>query len=162
MSSPMSQQLREDQVLARRLDSTWQQVVILERLARSGGAAKWFLARCRSEIEQLFDALRGGSCVTFYFANYLHVETDNAAARQRMFEEITSHGELILGYPITGSVEFTVEIISGPSELSEFLMLRPEGALAVWGSWPPRANDGQNGITANLVDADGILRPHPH
>jgi hypothetical protein len=79
-----------------------------------------------------------------------------------MFEEITSHGELILGYPITGSVEFDVEIISGPSELTEFLMLHPEGALAVWGNWPPRANDGQNGITANLVDADGILRHHPH
>jgi hypothetical protein len=136
--------------------------VVLERLARGGGATRWFFARSLAELEPVFEVLRGGSCVSFYFANQLHVETDTEAARQRMFKEITLEEELVLGYPSAVSVEVDMELISGPGELAEQLMHHPEGSLIVWGKWPARANDGSDGITVNLVDADGILRAHPH
>jgi winged helix DNA-binding protein len=42
------------------------------------------------------------------------------------------------------------------------LMLHPEGALVVWGQWPPRENDGETVISVDLTDPDGVLRPHPH
>jgi hypothetical protein len=162
MPSYMSQQLRSDLRLTRRLSSSWREVVIVERLARGGGATRWFFARSRAELDQVFDMLHGGSCVSFYFANQLHVETDNEAARQRMFEEITSEKDLVLGYPSAMGVAVDMELISGPGELAEQLMHHPEGSLAVWGKWPARANDGHDGITLNLVDADGTLRAHPH
>src|ERR1039457_6975821 len=114
----MSQQLRNDPVLTRRLGSSWREIVILELI---------------------FDVLRGGSCVSFYFANQLHVETDTEAAQQRMFDGITTDKELVLGYPSAGSIEVDMEIISGPGELTELLMHHPEGSLIVWGKWPARS-----------------------
>ena len=162
MSSQMSQQLRNDPALTQRLSSSWCEIIILERLARGGGATRWFFARSPAELELIFDALRGGSCVSFYFANQLHVETDTEAARQRMFDEITAEKELVLGYPSAGSIEVDMEIISGPGELAELLMHHPEGSLIVWGKWPARSDDGHDGITFNLVRRGGILRTHPH
>jgi hypothetical protein len=158
----MSQQLRDHEVLMGRLAAQWRQIVILERLARAGGAARWFFVTSQAKLERVFDLLRGGSNVSFYFSRYLRVEVDNESTRQEMFDEMTLHGELVLGYPPSDAPEFEVEIISGPSELTELLMLRPEGSLAVWGQWPPRDSDGENAITVDLVDADGVLRSHPH
>jgi hypothetical protein len=162
LPSLISQQLMNDPVLTGRLGSSWHGIVILERLARGGGAARWFFVQRSAELELVFDVLRGGSCVTFYFADQLHVETDTDDARQRLFDEITSEEELVLGYPSAGNIEVDMEIISGPGELAELLMHRSEGDLIVWGKWPARSNDGHDGITLNLVDADGILRTHPH
>jgi hypothetical protein len=160
--SSMSQQLRSDAVLDQRLASPWRKVVVLERLARGGGSANWYFARSPAELERIFDMLHGGSCVSFYFADQLHVEHDSDQTRQRMYAAITTDKELVLGYPPAAGVELEMDIISGPSELTEELMLHREGDLAVWGPWPGRVNDGQDAITVNLVDADGILRQHPH
>jgi len=162
MRSVMSQQLREHEALARRLAEEWQEIVILERWARAAGATRWFFVTGQAMLESVFDVLRGGSSVSFYFSKHLHVEVDNEAARQGMFDEITRYGELVLGYPQPGDAELEMVIASGPSELTECLMLHPEGALAVWGQWPPRENDGKTVISVDLVDADGILRSHPH
>jgi hypothetical protein len=158
----MSKQLREHEVLARRLAGDWRQVVILERLARAGGAARWFFGTSLATLDQVFDLLRGGSSVSFYFSRCLHVQTDHEQSRQDMFDEVTQYGEVVLGYPSRDNPEFDMAIISGPSELTEFLMHHPEGALAVWGQWPPRGNDGHDVITIDLVDADGVRRSHPH
>ena len=161
--SPMSQQLRDYRPLASRLAAEWRQVIVLERLARGAGAARWFFATNISALEHIFDLFRGGSSVSFYFSSrHLHVEADNEDSRQDMFDEVTKYGEVVLGYPSPDSPELEIAIISGPSELAEFLMLHPEGSLAVWGQWPPRENDGKDAITVDLVDADGILRAHPH
>jgi hypothetical protein len=73
-----------------------------------------------------------------------------------------THRWLVLGYPSPEDSAIEMAIISSPSELTETLMLQPEGSLAVWGNWPPRANDGDDAITLDLVDADGVLRRHPH
>jgi hypothetical protein len=160
--SPMSQQLRGYQPLTRRLAAEWRQVVVHERLARGAGAARWFFVTGMVTPERVFDLLRGGSSVSFYFSRHLHVAPDNENSRQEMFDEVTEYGEVVLGYPSPDAPELEMEVISGPSELTEFLMLHPEGSLAVWGQWPPRENDGKDAITVDLVDADGVLRTHPH
>lgn len=162
MRSAMSQQLREHGELARRLASEWREIVILERWARAAGATRWFFVTDQAMLERVFDLLHGGSSVSFYFAKHLHVEIDTETVRQEMFGEITAHGELVLGYPRPGDEELEMEIVTGPSELTECLMLHPEGALVVWGQWPPRENDGETGISVDLMDPDGVLRAHPH
>ena len=158
----MSRQLGHHEALTRRLAAEWREIVVLERLARGGGGARWFFVASRTMLGDVFDVLRGGSSVSFYFSSHLHVEVDNEAARQEMFGEITRLGELILGYPDPDNSQLEMVIISGPSELTEFLMLHPEGSLVVWGEWPARENDGESAITVDLVDADGVLRSHPH
>lgn len=160
--SPMSQQLRSYEPLSKRCAAGWQQIVVLERLARGAGAARWFFAANLAALERVFDLLRGGSNVSIYFSGQLHVEVDDETSRQHMFDEVTQHGEVVLGYPSSSDPDLEMTIISGPSELTEFLMLHPEGSLAVWGQWPSRANDGNDAITVDLVDADGALRSHPH
>lgn len=79
----------------RRLSSPWNEIVVLERLARGGGATQWFFVRAMDEFYQVSDLLRGGSCVSFYFANQLNVEADTESARQRMFDEVVKEGELV-------------------------------------------------------------------
>lgn len=162
MSAVVAGQLRRDQALSRRLGAPWREVVVLERLARGGGATRWFFARSPEMVERTLDRLSAGSCVSFYFANHLHVEPDTEAVRQRMFDVLGRTGEIVVGYPDETAAELEMEIISGPSELAGFLMQHPEGALAVWGPWPARGNDGQDAVTLDLVDADGVLRRHPH
>jgi hypothetical protein len=162
MSSQMSQQLRKDLTLTRRLGSSWREIVILERMARGGGATRWFFVQSLAELLLVFDTLRGGSSVSFFFAGHLHVEIDAEDARGRIFDEMALEKELVLGYPSTGSIEVAMELVSGPGELAEQLMHHPEGNLMIWGKWPARPDDGRDGITINLVDVDGILRSHPH
>jgi hypothetical protein len=160
--SPMSQQLRHHEGLARRLAAEWRNIVVLERLARGGGTARWFFVTSRTLLERVFDIFRGGSSVSFYFSEHLHVGVDNEASRQNMFDEMARLSELVLGYPSPDDAELEMVILNGPSELTECLMLHPEGSLVVWGEWPGRENDGESVITVNLVDADGVLRRHPH
>lgn len=161
--SSMSQQLRGYRPLTRRLAAEWRQIVVLERLARGAGATRWFFVTSMATLEHVFDLLRGGSSVSLYFSTrHLNVAPDNEDSRLEMFDEVTEYGELVLGYPSPDAPELEMEVISGPSELAEFLMLHPDGSLAVWGQWPPREDDGEDTITVDLVDADGVLRTHPH
>jgi hypothetical protein len=158
----MTRQLIADAGLSARISKPWRRVVVLERLARAGGAANWYLIRSKEDFDRVLQVLRGGSCVSFYFADQLHVETDTDSARQRMFDVVTSTGEVIVGYPAESVPELDMEIISGPGELGSYLMSHREGLLVIWGAWPERDNDGCNAITIDLVDEDGILRSHPH
>lgn len=158
----MTRQLMGHHALSSRLESGWDTVVVLERLARGGGGTRWYLIRSRRDAERVFEMFRGGSCVSFYFADQLHVEVDTESARQRMFDDLSAEGELVAGYPSASDPELDAEIISGPGELASYLISHPEGQLIVWGKWPDRDNDGRNAITLNLVDEDGISRAHPH
>jgi hypothetical protein len=158
----MAMQLIGDTVLSRRLRDPWDRVVVLERLARAGGAVKWYFIRSQEDFDRVLLMFRGGSCVSLYFADQLHVELDTDRVRQRMFDVVTSEGELVAGYPSGSDPEVDIEVISGPGELGSYLMSHPEGLLIVWGIWPARDNNGYDAITIDLVDQDGILRNHPH
>jgi hypothetical protein len=62
--SAMVQQLRAHEALTRRLVADWQQIGVLERMARGAGAARWFLVTSMATLERVFDLLRGGSSVS--------------------------------------------------------------------------------------------------
>jgi hypothetical protein len=79
-----------------------------------------------------------------------------------MFEEVTLAGEIVLGYPKEADIVVEMDIVSGPGELTEHLMHHSGGELVVWGVWPAPLNDGDNAVTVDLVDVDGVSRPHPH
>jgi hypothetical protein len=157
----VADQVKRDTALASRLRMPWQQIIVLERFARAAGAARWYFARSALEFDRVIEELRGGSCVSFYFDEQLRVDFDNEAARQAMFDEVSPAREILLGYPIEGQVHVQIELVTGPTELTEALMHRVEGGVVFWGPWPSREG-GPGTVTIDLVDEDGILRPHPH
>jgi hypothetical protein len=108
------------------------------------------------------DQLRPGSRVSFYFSGGPHAGRDDERIRQRMFEEITSTGEIVLGYLSASDIVVETDIISGPSELTEHLMHHPGGEQVIWGTWPAPMHDGHQAVTVDLVDVDGVMRSHPH
>ncbi|GAB2651888.1 hypothetical protein [Kribbella swartbergensis] len=162
MASAMSLQLGKHEVLARRWSEPWADVVVLERLARGGGGTRWFMVRSAEEVREVYDELRAGSRVSFYFDGGVHISQDDEGTRQQMFDEVTSTGEIILGYPNEADVVLNMDIISGPSELTEHLIHHTGGERIVWGTLPAPLNDGHKAVTVDLVDADGMLRTHPH
>ena len=76
-------------------------------------------------------------------------------------EFVGEGAEIVIGTP--GAVErliVDVELVSGPSELTEYLMQPDPQADVVWG--PFAAVEEPDSVTVVLVDADGIVSPHPH
>ncbi len=161
-ASAMTEQLLAHRRLSARLSEPWNRVVVLERLARSGGATNWYYAETAAPVREIFSALRGGSRVSFYFGAGMRVEPFTEDAVDRMFEVVSHSGEIVVGVPAAGRVDFAVELPTAPSELAEFLVHVPHGSLVVWGPWPDVADDGEDAVTVTLVDSDGVLRAHPH
>jgi hypothetical protein len=162
MTTPMSSQVLAERRLSERLQSPWENAVILERLARGGGAVRWYLATTPDDLGVVVERLRGGSCVSFYFDDQLQVERDIESVRQRMFDAVTAGREILLAYPEQQKVDLSVELATGSNELAELLVQRSEGSLVVWGPWPSRDGNPNGTITIDLVDEDGVLRNHPH
>lgn len=158
----MSLQVEQDARLSQRLSTSFDNVIVLERFARGGGGTRWFFARSRSELREVIERLRGGSCVSFYFGQQLNVEIDGEEVRQKMFDLTSPSREILVGYPASDETSFKVELVTGPSELGELLLGRREGTPVVWGTWPESAPDDGSTITIYLVDEDGVQRRHPY
>ena len=159
----MAEQLRAELRLVQRLARPWDRVVVLERLARGGGDHRWFYATKTDEIEAIFSTLRGGSWVSFYFGDDIAVESLTDDTIGRMFEVMEASGEIVLGTPIDGRVDFDDRgLPTGPSELTEALSFIAPGSLVIWGRFPAPGDDGESAVSIRLVDPDGVLRSHPH
>jgi hypothetical protein len=158
----MSCQVKDHEGLSRRLKLPWSRVVILERLARGGGASRWYYATSEEQFKNALSHLRGGSIVSLFFGDELNVDLDTDEARQRMFDQVSPSREIIIGYPEDNLSILRVDLVTGPSELSEVLIHHPEGETVVWGKWPSAKQDGHSVFTLRLVDEDGVLRSHPH
>lgn len=160
MSKIVSDQIRSNDAYVRQFQSSWRYAVVLERVAWGGGTTYWYIGRNREELSEIIDQLRGGSCVSFYFDEKMHVEVDSEEARRRMFDAVGMDREIVLGYP-ADRLAFSVELPTGSSELSEALLSHMPGEFVIWGAWPSR-DGGPGTLTLDLVDEDGILRQHPH
>jgi hypothetical protein len=133
VSTVVSDQVQRDPAYARQLQSSWRHVVVLERLARGGGAARWYFASDREHLAAILDQLQtsGGSCVSFYFDDQLLVEVDDENVRQRMFDAAAKDREIVIGYPAGSGLAISMELPTGTSELSEVLLRHPSGECVV-------------------------------
>ena len=139
-----------------------EEAVVLERLARGGGATNWYFCRnqsCLGDIERL---LSPGSVVSFYFDGRICRATSSTEIGKSIGRLLSSSGEVLAGTPETEGQRISMEIISGPVELEEFLSSLVEGALTFYGLFPARDDDGSGAVTATLPDNDGTVRAHPH
>lgn len=136
--------------------------VVLERIARGGGATNWFLLRTPNDLEALSNRLRPGSCVSFYFDDRFTLGAIDADARAVILDIATLDSSAVLGAVSDSTIEISVDFPSGKSELDAFLSDHEAAASFVYGRFPGRDDDGTRAVTVTLPDADGITRAHPH
>ena len=142
-------------------------MVVLERVARGAGATRWYFVTDADAMAVVAAMLGPGSRVTLYFQGHLRRDPTGEDVCGLMYEQMATHGELVLGYPSADAVEMRTDLVDGEAGLTEVILAegldRPDGRRSVvWGPWPAAADDGRHAVTVDLVDADGQLRAHPH
>jgi hypothetical protein len=99
-TTAMARQLEADPNLSARLDSPWDLAVVLERIARGGGATRWYLARTQEDSRRILRLLPSGSRVAFYFGAPLRVGQLSETVIGAMFEAVGEVSELVIGWPV--------------------------------------------------------------
>ncbi len=135
--------------------------IVLERIARGGGATGWYHCPDAAALEHVVARLSPGSVVSFYFNERIGMFRDAPALRERVAEVLARAGECVVAATTDERYVLAAEFACHVSELNEQLALHP---VPPWfaGPFPARDNDGADAITLTLPDADGVVRPHPH
>ncbi len=99
-------------------------VIILERVARGGGATRWFYCRSMAEVVALLPSFRPGSRVGFYFDDRIRREPFSDEVGEQINAIATATGEVFLGRDRLGEPELEMDVYS-PEELPERLAGQP-------------------------------------
>jgi hypothetical protein len=135
--------------------------IVLERLARGGGATNWYLLREPRDIDALAGRLKPGSCVSFYFDDRLTLGPLDDGARASVLAIAVRDGSAVIGATRSDEIEIEVDFPSNEGEVDQFVTDHPSSTL-MFGAFPDRDDDGELAVTLMLPDADGVVRPHPH
>lgn len=136
--------------------------VILERIARGGGATKWYYCVDRNHLQSVETQLSPGSAVSFYFDDRMRSDFYSTELKSRVETIIAETGEAVVGVLCEDGMHINVEIIAGLHELAEFVSTLGPTSRVFYGAFPARDNDGIRAVTVVLPDADGVVRAHPH
>jgi len=136
--------------------------VVLERLARGAGATRWFRVASARDLELVCDEFAPGSTVSFYFDDRVALFPYDDATVARILALIDAHGDAAVGVLDENQLEFSVELIAGVNELSEFAESLPAQLSVYVGAFPAADDDGHDAVTMSLPDRDGVTRRHPH
>lgn len=145
-----------------RLDTAQGGAVVLERIARGGGATRWFVCRDRGDLTAIAAVLSPGSVVSFYFDGRIAEHTFGPGLRHEVERIIGETGEAILSQLGPDALELEVEYVTALSEYDEYTETLGSHSTLFLGTFPARDNDGINAITVTLPDRDGVVRAHPH
>ena len=136
--------------------------IVLERIARGGGATRWYWLRSTDELGRLCRRLGPGSVVSFYFDRRIQRATLDDDVAGQILDLVAQHGDVVVGLMSEDDLEIVVDLVAGPNELSELGSKIRAGEPVFFGVFPARDNDGLGAVTLTLPDADGVVREHPH
>jgi hypothetical protein len=136
--------------------------MVLERIARGGGATRWYRLSTADDLARLCERLSPGSVVSFYFDERIEYLPLDDEATVRILEIASAEGSAVVGRLGPDSLEIIVDYVSGANELGEFVETVRHGEMVFVGAFPGRDDDGQNAVTFTLPDSDGVTRGHPH
>jgi hypothetical protein len=134
--------------------------VILERIARGGGATNWYYCRGCEQLETVEQELSPGSVVSFYFDGRLRKTLDLSEVGAAIEKILAVAIDAVVGTLHDDGVHIAATTIGSVEELAEFASERSKTLF--YGEFPARDNDGVQAVTVTLPDNDGIVRPHPH
>jgi hypothetical protein len=135
--------------------------VVLERIARGGGATRWYIVSGVEQLGRLTSELSPGSTISFYFDDRLATRSFDDETVDLILKIVYDHGEAVVGFLASDGLHVEAEFVCGLSDLTEFLGHRQPDRILV-GVFPDRDNDGVHAITIDLPDRDGVVRRHPH
>jgi hypothetical protein len=144
------------------------QAVVLERLARGGGATNWYHCPDHAHLDAITAELRPGSLVSFYFDDRITHCRYTAEVHRRVLQLIHSlrdagdSGEIVFGQLAVDGLHIQVDYPSGPEYLDEITQTLGSHSWIYYGPYPGRDNDGIHAVTLTLPDPDGITRAHPY
>jgi len=136
--------------------------VVLERIARGGGATNWYWVQSIDALDLLYGRLHPGSVVSFYFDDRIQHKIFDDGVVGAVLDLVVQHGDAVVGRPSDDGLGIAVDFVAGPTELSEFSATVPAGEQVFFGAFPGRDNDGVDAFTVTLPDADGVVREQPH
>lgn len=136
--------------------------VVLERIARGGGATNWWYLRRPPDLDEVLSRVRPGSVVSFYFDGRMPVLPLDEETPQQIGAILDRAGECVVGWVVPGTAAVEVDFLTTRAEVAEFICSAPADAELLFGPFPARDNDGVNAFTVTLPDADGVVRAHPH
>ncbi|MDH5650959.1 MAG: hypothetical protein OEZ39_03690 [Gammaproteobacteria bacterium] len=136
--------------------------VVLERIARGGGATNWYYCNNVAAFNALKNELSPGSVVSFYFDERIEKCSYSKELNFKIEEIITRTGDCVVGLLKKDAINIDVDYVTSAKELSEFVSQLEPCYSFFYGQFPARDNDGSNAITITLPDEDGIVRAHPH
>jgi len=135
------------------------QVLVLERVARGGGATRWFCCHTALEVEQVLRRCRPGSRVVFLFDDRIRREPLSEAVGTEIWDLAVSIGEVLVGTQRPADPEVDMALLD-QRELSEYIAALRPGEPVFFGSFPA-TEDGPAAITFTPPDPDGVVRPQP-
>ncbi len=136
--------------------------VVLERMARGGGATRWFYVQSVRDLQDVARRLSPGSVVSFFFDGRLGPQVASPDLHQRLLRIIERTGDVVVGLLDVDGVSINVEFAAGPTDLAEWTDTLGFGSTVFVGAFPARDDDGGRAVTLTLPDADGVVRAHPH
>lgn len=136
--------------------------VVLERLARGGGATEWYYCRGTAELDALEKRLSAGSVVSFYFDERIRKLPKSPQLAADIERIIAETGDAVVGVLGEDGVKIDVEIVVSRDDLADFMSRLPSSSQVFYGAFPGRDDDGMPAVTVTLPDRDGVTRSHPH
>jgi hypothetical protein len=149
-----------DAGVRRRLETA--PAVVLERIARGGGATSWYRCSNLEALDRIEGRLSPGSVVTFYHDQRIKTGTLTTDTVAAIKDIIAVMGDAVVGPVDADGIQIHAEIIVSEDDLAEFVAIIPLEEPVFYGAFPKRDNDGTHAITVTLPDRDGVVRMHPH
>ncbi|MGE3167175.1 MAG: hypothetical protein AB7O52_19895 [Planctomycetota bacterium] len=149
-----------DAGVLRRLAET--SAVVLERIARGGGATSWYYCSDETALSQVEARLSPGSVVSFYFDDRIKRGQYTHDLNEAVLRVLERDPDCVVGGLGSDQVEIDVCYVTGQEDLDEFVASLPDDAILFHGAVPARDSDGVQAITVVIPDADGVIRDHPH
>jgi hypothetical protein len=136
--------------------------VVLERIARGGGATCWYYCRDHDHLGRIEEMLSPGSVVSFYFDGRLRRSGYSSRLLDDINEVLKERGEVVVGSLATDGLRIEASIVVSSEDLRECLAEVGTSSPVFYGTFPARDNDGVAAVTVTLPDRDGVRRAHPH
>jgi hypothetical protein len=139
------------------------EALVLEKWARGGGATTWRVLNAAEQADVLAGLLRAGSRVLLYRLPRERVEgvasTSLTPAGQDLLAQLSVPADALLVLADDGQrPELAADFLTGAEEVPEWL--EEHAGRSILMMRYPRV--GEEIAEANVPDADGVIRPHPH
>ena len=135
-------------------------VVILERIARGGGATRWHYCCTLSEVRDVVKSMRPGSQVGFFFDDRIRRRSFSEDIAAEILDIASAVGEVCIGRATGAGNEYTMDLVGVEEAMSVTTGLKT-GEVVLFGAFPSIEDDHIHSITFIPPDLDGVIRPQP-